>query len=115
MSSKSSIQLKALSPLKTVILSVTGMLMDITFAWRKDILCRTMLPATLFTLLIHLTSTTASMRIEVASPMPPIKEPMGSQFMLQVVVRLDIWCHCQGDNNSDGPSGQAERAGQGVV
>ena len=25
--------------------------------------------------------------------MPPIKEPMGSQFMLQVVVRLDIWCH----------------------
>ena len=90
MSSKSSIQLKALSPLKTVILSVTGMLMDVTFAWRKDILCRTMLPATLFTLLIHLTSATASMRIEVASPMPPIKEPMGSQFMLQVVARLDM-------------------------
>ena len=86
MSSKSSIQLKALSPLKTVILSVTGMLI----AWRKDILCRTMLPATLFTLLIHLTSTTASMRIEVVSPMPPIKEPMGSQFMLQVFVRLDM-------------------------
>ena len=81
-----------LAMFKTGILTITGMLMDVTSAWRKGPVFRTMLPATLFTLLlIHLTSTsTASMRIEVVSPMPPIKEPMGSQFMLQVVVRLDM-------------------------
>ena len=48
-----------------------------------------MLPSVLTVALILPTTISAMMRIEVASPMSPVKEPMGSQFMLQVIWR---WC-----------------------
>ena len=53
--------------------------------WVFHVIFSRMLPSVLTVALFLPTSISAVMRIEVASPMAPIKEPMGSQFMLQVI------------------------------